>query len=123
MLGVILVALAAGLAPAAPARAANMLRGKLIFLRCASCHDISTSASPKTGPNLRGVIGRKAGSLPGFSYSQAMKRHSFVWDEPMLQRWLVNPNTVVPGTAMAFEGLRRKSDRDAVIAYLASQSH
>lgn len=118
----VLLAVLSELALPAPALAANILRGKLIFLRCASCHDISRTASPKVGPNLMGVIGRKAGSLPGYAYSAAMKRHAFVWDEAMLDHWLSNPEKVVPGTAMGFEGLRRKSDRDALIAYLALKS-
>jgi cytochrome c len=104
-----------------PAAAASLSRGRLLFLKCASCHDLSDRMSQKTGPNLHGVVGRKAGSLPGFDYSPAMKAHSFVWDRPALERWLKAPNAVVPGTAMAFEGLRREADRDAVIDYLISK--
>jgi cytochrome c len=104
-----------------PALAAPLARGRILFLLCASCHDISDAPSQKTGPNLRGVVGRKAGSLKGFNYSAAMKTQSFVWDEPKLQLWLTAPNQLVPGTAMAFQGLPEKSDRDAVIAYLISQ--
>jgi cytochrome c len=104
-----------------PAFGASLARGRILFLMCASCHDISDAPSQKTGPNLRGVVGRKAGSLPGFGYSAAMKAQSFVWDEAKLDSWLTAPNALVPGTAMAFQGLPAKSDRDAVIAYLISQ--
>jgi cytochrome c len=93
-------------------------RGRILFLRCASCHDISATASPKIGPNLAGVVGRRAGSLPGYGYSPAMKAQSFVWDEDHLDRWLTKPNDLVPGTAMAFGGVPSKADRDALIAYL-----
>ncbi len=93
-------------------------RGRLLFIRCASCHDISSTASPKIGPNLMGVIGRKAGGLPGFDYSPAMRRQSFTWDEATLDRWLTRPSDVVPGTAMAFAGLPDPADRAAIIAYL-----
>jgi cytochrome c len=117
----LLIACLAALTCVEPASAASLARGRILFLLCASCHDISTHASPKTGPNLLGVIGRKAGSLPGYDYSTAMKKQSFVWDKAALERWLKAPNAVVPGTAMAFEGLRRKSDRDAVIDYLISK--
>ncbi len=117
----LLIACFSALACVEPASAASLARGRILFLLCASCHDISTHPSQKTGPNLLGVVGRKAGSLPGYDYSAAMKKQSFVWDNAALQRWLKAPNAVVPGTAMAFEGLRRKSDRDAVIAYLISK--
>ncbi len=109
------------LAACSAASAAPSTRGKLLFLRCASCHDISDKASPKTGPNLMGVVGRKAGSLPGYAYSPAMKAQSFVWDKVMLDRWLTQPTAVVPGTAMAFGGVPSKADREAIIAYLASE--
>jgi cytochrome c len=68
-----------------------------------------------------GVVGRKAGSLPGYAYSPAMKAQSFVWDKVMLDRWLTQPTAVVPGTAMAFGGVPSKADREAIIAYLASE--
>jgi cytochrome c len=100
-----------------PAEAGN-LRGKLLFLRCASCHDISAAQSMKLGPNLMGVYGRKSGSLPGYRYSAAMQQAHLVWDAPTLDRWLTNPNALVPGTAMAFAGLPGEDDRQAVIAYL-----
>ena len=93
-------------------------RGKLLFLRCASCHDISSSPSAKTGPNLAGVFNRRAGSLPGYAYSSAMKAQTFSWDEPHLGRWLTRPTDLVPGTAMAFAGLPNAADRSALIAYL-----
>jgi cytochrome c len=117
--GLVIASLAV-LACVQPAFADSPARGRILFLRCASCHDISDHPSPKTGPNLYGVVGRKAGGLPGYSYSAAMKEQSFVWDQDMLDRWLTAPTSVVPGTAMAFQGLPDKADRDAVIAYLIS---
>ncbi len=93
-------------------------RGRILFLRCSSCHDISSGPSPKIGPNLKDVVGRRAGSLPGYSYSPAMKAQTFVWDEAHLNLWLKGPSTLVPGTAMAFAGLPSETDRQAVIAYL-----
>jgi cytochrome c len=100
-----------------PAEAGN-IRGKLLFLRCASCHDISSAPSQKTGPNLKGVVGRPSGSLPGYQYSAAMQKAHLVWTAPTLDKWLTNPNALVPGTAMAFAGLPSEADRQAVIAYL-----
>jgi cytochrome c len=102
--------------------AQNSLRGKILFLRCASCHDATTSASAKIGPNLRGVVGRQVASLAGYRYSAALKAQNFVWDHAHLDAWLTNPNALVPGTAMAFAGMPDAADREAVIGYLAAQS-
>jgi len=107
---------------AAPAlsQASPNMHGKLLFLRCASCHSIGDSGGGRIGPNLQGVVGRKAGSLAGYSYSAAMKAQNFAWDDAMLDRWLTDPNAVVPGTAMAFGGISNPDDRQAIIAYLKS---
>jgi cytochrome c len=112
------IVMIACLARTGTAFAESPLRGKILFLRCASCHDISRSPSPKIGPNLYGVVGRPAGSLAGYAYSPAMKSQTFVWDEDHLNRWLTNPADLVPGTAMAFGGIPDEADRKAVIAYL-----
>jgi cytochrome c len=113
-LGLMMALAQSGQSAAAP----SALRGKLLFLKCASCHDISSTPSAKIGPNLMGVYGRKAGSLPGYSYSPGMKATNFVWNDAMLNRWLTRPTEVVPGTAMAFAGLPNEEDRAAIIAYL-----
>jgi len=93
-------------------------RGRILFLRCSSCHDISSGPSATIGPNLKDVIGRRAGSLAGFAYSPALKAQTFVWDPAHLDLWLQGPSALVPGTAMAFAGLPSQTDRQAVIAYL-----
>jgi cytochrome c len=98
------------------------VRGKRLFLRCASCHAIDSSGTARIGPNLRGVVGRKAGSLADFTYSPAMKSANFTWDTATLDRWLERPAMVVPGTAMAFAGIADAADRAALILYLESQS-
>jgi cytochrome c len=93
-------------------------RGRILFLACQSCHDLKPGPSPKTGPSLYGVVGRKAGALAGYAYSPAMKAQTFVWDEATLNRWLTAPTDLVPGTKMAFAGLPKAEDRAAVIEYL-----
>jgi cytochrome c len=103
--------------PGAGASGSPNARGKLLFLRCASCHNIGPGPA-KIGPNLAGVVGRKAGSLPGYEYSPAMKKAGFVWTEANLDRWLTRPSALVPGTAMAFAGQPAEADRQAIIAYL-----
>ena len=95
------------------------VRGKLIFLRCAACHSVSATAPRKVGPHLQGILGRAAGSVPGFTYSPAMRQQARLrWDEATLDRWLRRPAAVVPGTSMVFAGLPNAADRQAVIAYL-----
>ncbi len=119
-IGLAMAALMAGQLPTAAQSAAATvnLKGKIIFIRCASCHAIGPGGGARIGPNLLGVVGRKAGSLPGANYSAAMKQQNFIWTEAMLDRWLTQPAAVVPGTAMAFAGLPKPEDRAAVIAYL-----
>ena len=99
----------------------NPLRGKLLFLRCASCHDLTTAPSAKIGPNLHGVYGRRVASLEGYKYSAALKSADFLWDAAHLDAWLTNPNAVAPGTAMAFAGIPEAADRQAIISYLETQ--
>jgi len=97
------------------ARAADAGRGKVIFQTCAACHSEKADA---IGPNLRGVYGRKAGSLEDFRYSNAMKRANFVWDEDNLRAYLKDPQAKVKGNRMPFAGLTSDMDIDDVIAYL-----
>jgi cytochrome c len=113
-----LIRVDAGRTAAAPAD--GPLRGRILFLRCASCHDVSTSPSAKIGPTLRGVLGRQVASLEGYKYSPALKSQSFVWDAAHLDAWLTDPNAVAPGTAMAFAGMPEPADRQAIISYLES---
>jgi cytochrome c len=96
-------------------------RGRILFLRCASCHDISDSASQKIGPNLRGIVGRQVASLSGFQYSAALQAQHFVWDSARLDQWLSGPSAMVPGTIMAFAGIDTAADRQAIIEYLKTQ--
>jgi cytochrome c len=74
----------------------------------------------RTGPRHCGLFGRRAGSVPGFSYSAAMKASNIVWDAHTLDRFLANPTRAVPGTSMGYAGVADKAERDALIAYLRS---
>jgi cytochrome c len=118
-LAVSLLLTSASLCRAQPDASPNPGRGKLLFLRCAACHSIGNGGAARIGPDLGGVVGRKAGSLPGYAYSAAMKSQNFVWDAATLDRWLTRPNDVVPGTAMAFGGMENAQDRQTLIDYLA----
>jgi cytochrome c len=97
--------------------AAN-LQGKRLFLRCSSCHALEGNPPARIGPTLQGVVGRKAGSLPGVKYSTAMKASNIVWTDATLDRWLAKPSSVVPGTSMAFAGIADPNARKALIDYL-----
>jgi cytochrome c len=92
-------------------------RGKDLFeRRCSGCHGLDTN---KEAPRLRGVYGRKAASVPGFEYSEALKKAAIRWDDASLERWLRDPDAMVPDTDMAFR-LADEEERKAVIAYLKS---
>ena len=73
------------------------------------------------GPNLFGLMGRKVGSLDGYSYSPAMKSAGFVWTPEMLQKFINAPQEAIPGTRMAFSGLKDSADRSAIANYLSSR--
>jgi cytochrome c len=106
---------------AANAAAADAARGADVYTRCLACHSL---ASDRVGPHHCGLIGRKAGSVPGFTYSEAMKKSKLTWDEKTLDRFLQNPAKMVPGTSMTYAGVPEAKDRADLIAYLqqANQS-
>jgi cytochrome c len=101
------------------ARAAgDAAAGKVLFTqKCGICHSVEQGKN-KIGPSLYGVVGRKAGSLDGYNYSEAMKNANRTWDDATLDTYLANPREVLPGVKMIFKGLPDESDRQNVIAYL-----
>lgn len=90
------------------------------FAICTACHTTSTDGANAMGPNLRGVVGRKAGTAPGFQYSQPMRSSGIRWTPKELDSFLTDVSAKVPGTLMPFPGLPDPQDRQAVIAYLKS---
>lgn len=104
------------------AQAQDIDAGKAVFRKCAACHNAETDAN-KVGPSLKGVIGRTAGTAPGYSYSQAMKAAGaagLVWDEVNLAEYLTDPKAKVPTNKMGFPGLKNPDEVKNVIAYLKS---
>ena len=96
-------------------------RGERVFQRCYACHSVDPAETELPGPNLAGVVGRRAASRGDFDYSPAMReagRRGLVWDESALDTFLADPMAAVPGTAMGFPGLRNEADRRDAIAYL-----
>ena len=100
-----------------PARAADIEAGKTDFKKCALCHTTEAGKN-KIGPSLFGVVGRKAGTLDNFNYSEAMKKYDHTWDPATLDTYLADPRAVVPGTKMIFPGIKDEKERQDVIAYL-----
>ena len=88
-----------------------------VFNMCTACHSIERGENG-IGPTLAGVFGRRAASLPGFEYSQAMASSGLTWNQANLDRFLENPRGVVPGTTMAYNGVKDAAQRQAVINYL-----
>lgn len=95
--------------------APDAARGEQLYVRCAACHAL---AFDRVGPRHCGLLGRRAGSVPGFDYSPAMKKSGIVWTEKTLDRFLTQPLVMVPGTAMTYAGVPEASDRADLIAYL-----
>ena len=98
---------------------ADVTPGQLVFNNvCRTCHSIREGDN-RLGPHMRGIIGRKAGSLPNYSYSSAMRGANFVWDEENLDRFVANPDETVPGNSMKpYGGLASAESRGRLIAFL-----
>ncbi len=91
---------------AAPAMAQDAAAGEKDFVVCRACHQIGPNAKDAVGPVLNGVVGRKAGTYPGYEYSEANKNSGITWTPDELEKYLANPQAVVPHTKMAFPGFR-----------------
>ncbi len=117
----VFAALASAVLFAVPAHAeGDAAAGQKVFNQCKACHDIEKGVN-KVGPTLKGVVGRKAASVPDYKYSAAMIKkgeEGVVWDEATLTAYLPNPKAYVPGTKMAFGGLKKPEDVTNLIAYL-----
>ena len=114
---IVLVALfiAAGLGHA---NAQDAAAGEKVFLVCKACHQVGDNAKNAIGPVLNGLFGRKAGSVDGYSYSDANKKSGITWDEATFTEYIKDPKAKVPGTKMAFAGLKDEQKIKDLIAYL-----
>jgi cytochrome c len=103
----------------ASAQSGNEARGERLFnQQCKACHTLDKDGARTVGPNLHGVIGRKAGSTAGFSSSDAMKASGIVWDDKTLMEYLKDPKGRVPGTKMVYAGLKQEAQQADMIAFL-----
>jgi cytochrome c len=115
-----IVLAAALLALAGGVNAADVKRGQKLFEECAACHTHERGAQNGVGPNLFGVVGRKAGEVDEFRYSPAMKRSGIVWSEQDLDAYIADPQAKVPANRMPFSGMPDARDRADLLAYLLS---
>ena len=106
-----------------PYQSANYDVGRRTFRQCSTCHSLVDGGPHLLGPNLYGVFGREVGGVETFkSYSKASQDADFIWTPELLDEWLANPREFLPGNGMSFAGLRRPTDRLAVIAYIMSET-
>ena len=108
---------------ASTAQAADVAKGQAAFVRqCAICHTIDKGGDNRLGPNLFGIVGKRAGTAPDFKYTNAFRNTAtFEWTEGLLGPWIALPAVMVPGTAMGvFPGVSDR-DKDDIVAYVAAQ--
>jgi cytochrome c len=117
--------------PAAPATGdlaarianADLAKGKILFLQCRACHSLVPEAEPgKIGPTLYGVLGRAAGAVPGFVYSEALAKSGITWSAEEIDKWLARPSDYLPGNKMIFIGIDNPQDRANIIAFIQEES-
>ena len=116
LIGVLLACALGAAARGQTAAAQDASAGKLVFMQCVACHSID--GSTRTGPTLKGIVGRKAGSVAEFHYSRAMKRAAIVWDAATLDAYLNHPQQQIPGNTMPFAGIGDAKQRADLVAYL-----
>ena len=105
-------------ASAEQARRRISAAGETSFRKCSPCHDIGANAKVKLGPPLNGLDGRKAGTFEGFNYSEANKNSGIVWSDDAFAKYIKNPMQEMPGTRMAFVGIRNDKEIADLWAYL-----
>jgi len=97
--------------------------GKILYMRCISCHTITKNGRHLVGPNLWGLVGARAGTKEGFKgYSASLLESNILWSREALDKYIQDPESFLPGTNMIYKGLPKKKDRFALIAYIETES-
>ena len=118
----LILAAAALAATIGTAKAQDLAAGEQAFRKCLPCHSVGEEARHKIGPVLNGLDGRKSGTMDGYSYSDANKKADITWDKDSFKTYIQNPMARVPGTKMAFAGIRNEKEIADLWAYLAQFS-
>jgi cytochrome c len=106
-------------AVASAAMAQDVAAGKTSFNKCMACHAIGEGAKNKIGPELNGLNGRKSGTAPGYSYSDANKNSGITWNEAEFKDYIKDPKAKIPGTKMVFAGIKNEKEANDLWAFLA----
>lgn len=105
-------------AMAGVAHAQDVAAGEKSFAKCRACHQIGETAKNAVGPELNGLIGRHSGSVEGYNYSEANKKSGITWDEATFAEYIKNPKGKIPGTKMAFAGIKNEQEIKDLTAFL-----
>lgn len=119
MIRTLAAALAMTAAALGSASAGDIAAGEQSFKKCAPCHAVGETAKNKVGPVLNGLSGRKSGTIPGYSYTDANKNSGIVWSEASFKEYIKDPKAKMPGTKMVFAGLKNEKEADDLWSYLA----
>jgi len=106
-------------AASSTARAQDVAAGKTAFVKCMACHAIGEGAKNKVGPELNGLNGRKSGTAPDYSYSDANKNSGITWSEAEFKDYIKDPKAKIPGTKMIFPGIKNEKEVNDLWAFLA----
>ena len=109
----------AALAAASGAQAQDAAAGKTSFNKCLACHAIGEGAKNKVGPELNGLDGRKSGTAEGYSYSDANKNSGITWSKEVFLEYIKDPMAKIPGTKMAFAGIKNEKEADELWTYVS----
>jgi cytochrome c len=109
----------ASIGAAHSARAQDAAAGENSFKKCLACHSIGEGAKNKVGPELNGIDGRKSGTAPDYSYSDANKNSGITWSKDQFLEYITDPKAKIPGTKMIFPGIKNEKERNDVWAYIS----